>query len=642
MRTPLTTLLWILAAIAALPSAAPAQDRPWAWKIRPHLADSMAQAKPGDRLPVYFVMRDRMGYHHWFPRVHSLDVDARRALVIREMKAHAKRTQRQLLDVLRRESDANRAHDVQSIWLGNLVRTKATVQSIDRAARLDGVWEVWPDTSLDPIDLRDAGPAPSVPGNGPLAVRADQVWNLGYSGLGMLVMNADSGINIAHKALQDAVWVNRGEIPFNGIDDDNNGFIDDINGWNFAQNNNVIEDYGGHGTQTAGVLVGSQCNGVTIGIAPAGDVMTAKLATETDQWAAVQYAIEMGADTQTSSHSYKNNFNPPPNYAMHRDIGEASLAAGLIRTNSTSNSGMQCRLGVPELRRPFNVSTPGNLPAPYLDANQVMRGRKGGVIGVGAHSLFGVLDPGSPCGPSAWNLPELLAVLPSYPLAWWDPQDNDYPWLGGLEMGLIKPDVTAPTGTQTTAGGGPTCITGAFGGTSNSTPIAAGCMLLWKQANKSLTPEDVGMIVHQTSIESGSVPGKENNWGAGKIDALNGLMRALAVHRVNGEPAWDVAHQSGAPITFEVDGVQNRPVLIALGLVRQDFDFGVVTSGIGSQLFQVFAGSTGPSGTVKVQIPVPPLSQNLLVYSQAFIDDRAGRTKRFLTSNVIETEIIRQ
>lgn len=648
----------IILAVSMLALVAPAQERSStattapltaaraataSWKIRPYLRDAMAAAEPGQQLPVYFVMRDRLGYNHWFPRVQALDVDQRRELVMRELKAHAQKTQRQLCDVLHGACDRGDARDVRSNWLGNFVRVKATVAAIDRAAALDDVWEVWPDCALANPVCEDVAPAPaaSIPGVGPAAVRADDVWQLGYVGQGIVVMNADSGINVSHRGLDSSLWENPGEIRGNGIDDDNNGLVDDVFGWNFAGNNNDLEDFGGHGTATAGVLVGGTCAGITVGIAPLGQVMTGKLATESDQWAAVQYAIAMGAHIQTSSHSYKNNYNPPPNYAMHRDIGEASLAAGLIRTNSTSNSGSECTGGLLELRRPFNVSAPGNLPSPYRDPNQSLGGRKGGVIGVGAHLLNGRIDPGSPCGPTAWNLPDLLAVLPAYPLEWWDPLDNDYPWLGGSEMGLIKPDVVAPTGTTTTFGFGPTCNVSTFGGTSNATPIAAGCIMLWKQANMSLTPEDAAMIVHQSSHDAGTVPGKENTWGAGKIDAYEGLMLALAVHRVNGEPAWSVRHGSDAPITFEVDGSANKPVLMAIGAVRQDVNFGIVTSGIGAQPLQLFAGSTGPTGTVKVQLIVPPITQNVVLYSQSFVDDRTGKTGRILASNVIEIEFAR-
>lgn len=52
-------------------------------------------------------------------------------------------------------------------------------------------------------------------------------------GINVIVAVIDSGIDIEHEDLKNVIWINRGEIPNNGIDDDKNGFIDDVHGWNF-------------------------------------------------------------------------------------------------------------------------------------------------------------------------------------------------------------------------------------------------------------------------------------------------------------------------------------------------------------------------------------------------------------------------
>lgn len=73
----------------------------------------------------------------------------------------------------------------------------------------------------------------------------------------------DTGTDINHKNLKNSIWVNEGEtgIDFlgrdkrrNGIDDDGNGFVDDIHGWNFVNNNNDVSDSEGHGTHISGVI----------------------------------------------------------------------------------------------------------------------------------------------------------------------------------------------------------------------------------------------------------------------------------------------------------------------------------------------------------------------------------------------------
>ena len=79
----------------------------------------------------------------------------------------------------------------------------------------------------------------------------------------------DTGVDISHPDLQGSIWVNEDEIPGDGIDNDGNGFVDDVNGWNFYSNTNQVyegpEDV--HGTHAAGTIAASKDNGGIVGIA---------------------------------------------------------------------------------------------------------------------------------------------------------------------------------------------------------------------------------------------------------------------------------------------------------------------------------------------------------------------------------------
>ena len=76
----------------------------------------------------------------------------------------------------------------------------------------------------------------------------------------VVVAVVDTGIDPHHPSLSENLWVNEGEIPDNGIDDDKNGYVDDVHGWNFAENNNDIGDRHGHGTHIAGIIRSSAPN----------------------------------------------------------------------------------------------------------------------------------------------------------------------------------------------------------------------------------------------------------------------------------------------------------------------------------------------------------------------------------------------
>ena len=78
----------------------------------------------------------------------------------------------------------------------------------------------------------------------------------------------DTGIDTSHKDLKDAIWVNEDEIPGDSIDNDGNGYVDDVNGWNFISNNNQLcaGDEDTHGTHGAGIIAAAKGNGGVAGI----------------------------------------------------------------------------------------------------------------------------------------------------------------------------------------------------------------------------------------------------------------------------------------------------------------------------------------------------------------------------------------
>lgn len=127
------------------------------------------------------------------------------------------------------------------------------------------------------------------------AIKAD---NLAISSNPIVVAVVDSGVDIDHQDLKNNIWNNPFE-KLDGIDNDNNGYVDDINGWNFVgQNNNVKDDFY-HGTHVAGIIAAEK-NGIGIeGVNPSAKIMSLKFQNSSGigytgaAVSAINYAIKM-------------------------------------------------------------------------------------------------------------------------------------------------------------------------------------------------------------------------------------------------------------------------------------------------------------------------------------------------------------
>ncbi len=169
-------------------------------------------------------------------------------------------------------------------------------------------------------------------------IDAVEAWNKTLGDAQVVVADCDDGYDWAHNDLNDAIWMNPGEIAGNGIDDDGNGFIDDIRGWDFVQNdNNPAPSGGSHGTHTAGTIGAEFNNGLGVaGMGPNIRVMALRIyssaAWMTHLTNAVDYAWRNGAEVISVSYNIDGYTT-----ALFQAIQRAETA-DVIYCNSAGNN----------------------------------------------------------------------------------------------------------------------------------------------------------------------------------------------------------------------------------------------------------------------------------------------------------------
>ncbi len=180
-------------------------------------------------------------------------------------------------------------------------------------------------------------------------IQMSKAWDITTGSRDIVVAVIGTGIDVNHPDLKANIWVNKGEIAGNGKDDDGNGYVDDIHGWNFGDNNNNVSPgtsyadilmESGHETNVAGVIAAVGNNGVGVcGVNWQCSLMALRLSmdyTSEEIAAALDYAAANSARVANMSFG-GDVFGPQGDQLVTRAIDRA-YAKGVLLVASAGNS----------------------------------------------------------------------------------------------------------------------------------------------------------------------------------------------------------------------------------------------------------------------------------------------------------------
>jgi subtilisin family serine protease len=290
-------------------------------------------------------------------------------------------------------------------------------------------------------------------------IEAPAAWDITTGSDRVMIAFIDSGVDLTQAELKDKVWTNPGEVAGNGIDDDGNGFVDDVHGWDFVNWDGEPQDDYGHGTFVAGIASAETNNGTLIaGVSWGAEIMAVKVFDRAGRGslADVNGGILYAADN-----------------------GAKIINLSLLLTSSDY---------------PHSVQNIVNY-----------------AYSKGALTIAGSGDPREygPAPPDAYQYPAALDHVVSVAAT---DRDDEHPDFSTYND---KVDIAAP-GVDIFSfwPGGQGWISDTGMAATHVSGLAA---LVWS-VNPTLTPDQVEDIIKSTAVDLGE-PGKDDYFGHGRIDA---------------------------------------------------------------------------------------------------------------------------
>lgn len=343
-------------------------------------------------------------------------------------------------------------------------------------------------------------------------IDAPQAWDITTGSTDVVIGVIDSGVYYIHPDLADNMWTNPGEIPGNLLDDDGNGYVDDVYGYDFYNHDNDPMDDNGHGTHVAGTIaaIGNNDEGVT-GVSWNSQIMALKFLGKdgvgyiSGAVKSIYYAVAMGARiTNNSWGTYVNSFDEHKFQALKDAVAAANEADSLF-VAAAGNSA---------LNNDFNIFYPTN-----IDSDNV--------VSVAASNREGALTSFSNYGGTSVDI-----AAPGYSIY------STVPIGEGLFFGSGDCALCSPGGYRTASG------------TSMAAPFVAGAAALLLSKEPSLSALDVKNILIESAESNPALAGKVVS--NGKLNVNNALYK-IGFHVSFTSEAIVLAQGTSASIGVDVN-----------------------------------------------------------------------------------------
>ncbi len=294
-------------------------------------------------------------------------------------------------------------------------------------------------------------------------IDAQQAWDVTTGSKAVVVAVLDTGIDLTHPDLVGNIYSVPGETAGDGVDNDGDGYVDDVNGWNFIANDNDVTDDNGHGTNVAGIIGASGNNGIgvsgvnwNVSILPVKVLDATGTGTDASIIAGINYVIDLK--------DHGSNI-----VVMNESLGESEFPTDVLMSEATRRAGQAGILSVvaagnDSANLDRTVSSPASLS-----------GSLSNVITVAAVDNQGKLAPFSNYGAQLVDIAapgvNIYSTFPTYDFEELDEQSVSD---GTTPSYYLPPPVSENYGFES--------------GTSQATPFVTGTIALEAAANPSATP----------------------------------------------------------------------------------------------------------------------------------------------------------